>query len=285
MDKSTEILHYSEWQCGDNVLKFVKPLIMGILNLTPDSFFDGGAHNSVEKALKHTEKLIEDGADIIDLGAVSTRPGADNVDSDIELQRMLPVLKLLINEFPKTVFSIDTFRSEVVRASYNEGAGIINDISAGSMDEKMTDAVAETGLPYILMHMQGTPRTMQTDPYYDDVVDDVGSFFERKIKLLAEKGIRQVAIDPGFGFGKTLEDNYRLLKELRIFTGIGFPILAGLSRKSMIHKVVGTENNSTLTGTIALNMLALHNGASILRVHDVKEAADVIKIFSQLRNS
>lgn len=285
MDKNTEILHYAEWQCGANVLKFVKPLIMGILNLTPDSFFDGGKYTTVESVLKRTAQMLAEGADIIDLGAVSTRPGADNIDEETELERLIPILKILVKVFPETVFSVDTYRSAVVKAVYNEGAGIINDISAGSMDAKMFDAVAETGLPYILMHMQGTPQIMQKNPYYDDVVDDVKLFFEEKIATLTEKGIRQIAVDPGFGFGKTLEHNYLLLKELKTFTKTGFPVLAGLSHKSMIWKVVGKDKSSTLTGTTALNTIALQNGASILRVHDVKEAAEIVMLFEQLQKS
>lgn len=285
MDKNTEILHYAEWQCGANVLKFVKPLIMGILNLTPDSFFDGGKYTTVESVLKRTAQMLAEGADIIDLGAVSTRPGADDIDEETELERLIPILKILVKVFPDTVFSVDTYRSAVVKVVYNEGAGIINDISAGSMDAKMFDAVAETGLPYILMHMQGTPQIMQKNPYYDDVVDDVKLFFEEKIATLTEKGIRQIAVDPGFGFGKTLEHNYLLLKELKTFTKTGFPVLAGLSHKSMIWKVVGKDKSSTLTGTTALNTIALQNGASILRVHDVKEAAEIVMLFEQLQKS
>lgn len=285
MDKNTEILHYAEWQCGANVLKFVKPLIMGILNLTPDSFFDGGKYTTVESVLKRTAQMLAEGADIIDLGAVSTRPGAEDIDEETELERLIPMLKILVKVFPETVFSVDTYRSAVVKAVYNEGAGIINDISAGSMDAKMFDAVAETGLPYILMHMQGTPQIMQQNPYYDDVVDDVKSFFEEKIKTLSEKGIRQIALDPGFGFGKALEHNYILLNNLKVFSRIGFPVLAGISHKSMVWKIVGKEKSSTLAGTIALNTIALQNGALILRVHDVKEAADVVKLFEQLHNS
>lgn len=283
MDKNTEILHYAEWQCGANVLKFVKPLIMGILNLTPDSFFDGGKYTTVESALNRTEQMLAEGADIIDIGAVSTRPGADNIDVKTELNRILPVLKILVKVFPKTVFSIDTYRADVVKAAYKEGAGLINDISAGTMDSEMFDTVADSGLPYILMHMQGTPDNMQQNPYYDDVTDEVLSFFEKKTELLYKKGIKHIILDPGFGFGKTVEHNYQLLSDLNSFTKYGFPVLAGLSHKSMIWKILGKSREATITGTVALNMLALLNGASILRVHDVKEAADVVKVFEQTK--
>lgn len=283
MDKNTEILHYAEWQCGANVLKFVKPLIMGILNLTPDSFFDGGKYTTTESALNRTQQMLAEGADIIDIGAVSTRPGAENIDIKTELSRILPVLKILVKVFPETIFSIDTYRAEVVRATYNEGAALINDISAGTMDSEMLDAVAASGLPYILMHMQGTPKNMQQNPYYDDVTDEVLSFFEKKTELLNKKGIKQIILDPGFGFGKTVEHNYQLLSSLNLFTKSGMPVMAGLSHKSMIWKILGKSKEATITGTVALNMFALIKGVSILRVHDVKEAADVIKIYEQMK--
>lgn len=284
MDKNTEILHYAEWQCGANVLKFVKPLIMGILNLTPDSFFDGGKYTTTESALNRTQQMLAEGADIIDIGAVSTRPGAENIDIKTELSRILPVLKILVKVFPETIFSIDTYRAEVVRATYNEGAALINDISAGTMDSEMLDAVAASGLPYILMHMQGTPKNMQQNPYYDDVTDEVLSFFEKKTELLNKKGIKQIILDPGFGFGKTVEHNYQLLSSLNLFTKSGMPVMAGLSHKSMIWKILGKSKEATITGTVALNMFALIKGVSILRVHDVKEAADVVKIYEQMKN-
>lgn len=284
MDKNTEILHYAEWQCGANVLKFVKPLIMGILNLTPDSFFDVGKYTTTESALNRTQQMLAEGADIIDIGAVSTRPGAENIDIKTELSRILPVLKILVKVFPETIFSIDTYRAEVVRATYNEGAALINDISAGTMDSEMLDAVAASGLPYILMHMQGTPKNMQQNPYYDDVTDEVLSFFEKKTELLNKKGIKQIILDPGFGFGKTVEHNYQLLSSLNLFTKSGMPVMAGLSHKSMIWKILGKSKEATITGTVALNMFALIKGVSILRVHDVKEAADVIKIYEQMKN-
>jgi dihydropteroate synthase len=251
---------------------------MGILNLTPDSFHDGGRYNHSDAWLSQTEKMIAEGASVIDLGAVSTRPGATEVTEDEEIDRLLPVLVLLIKNYPKIVFSVDTFRSKVARLSAEAGAGIINDISGARFDDKLIKTVAETGLPYILMHMQGEPSTMQDSPVYEDVVMEVGHFFEQKISLLKNAGIKQVILDPGFGFGKSIEHNYRLLHNLRVFKKSGNPVLVGLSRKSMIYKLLQITPEEALPGTIALQMLAVLNGADFLRVHDVKEAVQVIKL-------
>jgi dihydropteroate synthase len=277
-DKITSFSGNNSLQCGKNALYLDKPLVMGILNLTPDSFFEGSRYNEINACLSQTEKMISDGASIIDVGAVSTRPGAHFVSEEEELSRLLPVIEALIHKFPDTVFSVDTFRSKVVKLAAEAGAGIINDISGGRFDEALIHAVASTGLPYILMHMQGTPETMQEKPVYKDVVSEIGNFFELNIKTLKEAGIQQIILDPGFGFGKTLEHNYQLLQGLNTLTRSGFPVLVGLSRKSMIYKLLNITPDDALNGSSAIHMIALLNGADILRVHDVKEAIQVIKL-------
>ena len=264
------------------MLSFGKPLVMGILNLTPDSFYDGGRYSGTDAWLARAEKMIDDGASIIDLGAVSTRPGAAVVSPEEEIARLRPALKLLPGRFPGTVFSVDTFRSEVARLAADAGAGMINDISGGTMDKKLVNTVAETGLPYILMHMQGIPSSMQVNPDYKDVTSEISEFFDKKLTFLHEAGIKQVILDPGFGFGKTIEHNYRLLASLGVFKKTGLPVLVGISRKSMIYKLLNTTPDEALSATSALHMAAVLNGADILRVHDVREAAEVIKLAGML---
>lgn len=277
-DKITHFSGNSILKCGNNVLNTGKPLVMGILNLTPDSFHDGGRYTSRESSLLQAEKMILEGASIIDLGAVSTRPGASPVSEDEELERLLPVIELLTSRFPKMVFSVDTYRSRVVRLSAEAGAGIINDISGGGLDEELTASVASTGLPYILMHMQGTPADMQKNPAYTNVVKEVNAFFDKKLSILHQSGISQVILDPGFGFGKTIEHNYTMLNRLFDFKKDGHLLLAGISRKSMIYKLLNISPSESLPATSALHFAALINGADILRVHDVKEAIQVIKL-------
>ncbi len=281
-DKITPFSGNNSLQCGNNVLSLDNPLVMGILNLTPDSFFDGGRYTGADACIARTEKMIAEGASIIDLGAVSTRPGAKFVTEQEEISRLIPILELLAGRFPKMVFSVDTYRSGVARLSASAGAGIINDISGGSMDVGLIQAVAETGLPYILMHMQGTPATMQDNPGYSDVVTEISSFFDEKIRVLAEAGIYKVILDPGFGFGKTIEHNYSLLNHLNIFKKATLPLLVGISRKSMIYKLLNITPEESLPATSALHLAALMNGADILRVHDVKEAVEVIKLAGML---
>lgn len=277
-DKSTPFPGIKTLKCGNNVLNTDNPLVMGILNLTPDSFYDGGRYANEDKWISQTEKMIQEGASVIDLGAVSTRPGARHVSEEEEIARLLPTLELLTKRYPKTVFSVDTYRSKVVKLSAEAGVGIINDISGGSMDAGLIETVAETGLPYILMHMQGTPVDMQKNPVYENITTEIGQFFEKKLVLLHDSGIGQVILDPGFGFGKSIEHNYQLLRELRVFKQFSFPILIGISRKSMIYKLLEISPEDALAPTSALHMLALLNGADILRVHDVKEAVQVIKL-------
>jgi dihydropteroate synthase len=277
-DKITPFSGNNSLRCGKNVLKFDKPLVMGILNLTPDSFYDGGRYSDMDARISQTEKMINEGASIIDIGAVSTRPGAAGVSEEEEITRLLPVIETLTHRYPETVFSVDTYRSKVVKLSAEAGVGIINDISGGSMDPYLMEAVSGSGLPYILMHMQGTPADMQLNPSYDNVSSEINTFFEQKLKQLEHTGINQVILDPGFGFGKSLEHNYSLLSQLNGFKKQGLPLLVGLSRKSMIYKLLQINPQEALPGTSALHMLAVLNGADILRVHDVKEAVQVIKL-------
>jgi dihydropteroate synthase len=263
--------------CGNLSLDLSQPVIMGILNLTPDSFYDGGKFNSVENALLQAEKMVAEGAKIIDIGAVSTRPGAQQISTDEEWSRMEAIIPLLNANFPETILSIDTYRGEIAKKAIRAGTHIINDISGGTMDDKMFETVAELDVPYVLMHIKGTPETMQQNPEYENVVEEVKHFFEERIAKLNSLGVKQIILDPGFGFGKTLEHNYQMLNALDVFVEMGYPVLAGLSRKSMITKLFGGEKHEALTGTIEVNKIALQKGAKILRVHDVKEAMDIIQ--------
>jgi dihydropteroate synthase len=262
-------------------LPLESPLVMGIVNITPDSFYDGGKYNSEQAAIARSEQLIAEGADIIDLGAASTRPGAEYITPQEELKRLLPVVDFLVNKYGKLPISIDTFHSSVAKKSIESGASIINDISGGNFDSEMYATMGKLKVPYILMHIQGTPETMQIEPHYENVVEEIYKYFLERITKLKQAGVEQIIIDPGFGFGKTVEHNYTLLRHLDRFKSLGFPILVGLSRKSMINKVLKTKPENALTGTISLNTLALLQGASILRVHDVKEARQVIQLVKQ----
>jgi dihydropteroate synthase len=259
------------------------PVVMGILNLTPDSFYDGGSLVTEKELLTKTEKHIADGAAIIDIGAVSTKPNAVEVTEEEELQRLLPALKVLRKNFPHVFISIDTYRSQVAQAAAGEGADIINDISGGTFDNNMFDAIAKLNLPYILMHIQGTPQTMQQNPQYNDVVTDVFTFLSTQTTHAKQKGIAQLMIDVGFGFGKTTPHNYTLLANLIRFADMGLPILVGASRKGMIYKTLHNTPQQALNGTTVINTLALLNGANILRVHDAKEASEAIALVNQYR--
>ncbi len=256
------------------------PLLMGILNSTPDSFFDGGLYTSEVKWLQKTADMIEAGADIIDVGAYSTRPGAVNISEEEELERLIPVITSIRRHFPDQIISVDSFRSSVVAKAVSEGANIINDISGGTIDTAMFSTVARLQVPYILMHIKGTPQNMQQSPSYDNVVTEVYAYFKERIKLLQDLNFFKIIIDPGFGFGKTLEHNFELFNNLDKFQAFNAPLLAGISRKSMIHKVLNISSKEALNGTTVLNTLALTKGASILRVHDVKEAKEVIDLYS-----
>lgn len=268
--------------CNGKLINLNQPKIMGILNITPDSFFDGGKHNNEKGILLHVEKMLQEGATFIDIGAYSSRPGAVHISEKEELERMLPIVKSIIRTFPEAILSIDTFRSEIAKASVQEGAAIINDISSGELDTKMLSTIGDLQVPYIMMHMQGTPQNMQANPTYNNVTQDVLFYFSKKVAEARSHGINDVIIDPGFGFGKTITHNYQLLNELELLRNAELPVLIGLSRKSMIYKVLDTTPEHALNGTIALNFLALHKGTQILRVHDVKEAKECVTLFESL---
>ena len=252
---------------------------MGILNATPDSFYDGGQNNSVEAAVKRAGQILEEGGDIIDIGAMSTRPGSEEVSIEEELQRLIPVVKAVATAYPDAILSVDTYRAAVAREAIAAGAHIINDIAGGTMDNAMFATVAKLKVPYILMHIQGTPQTMQHNPEYENVVADVLLHLSKKINKLRKLGVADIIIDPGFGFGKTIEHNYQLLNNLDQLRLLGYPILAGLSRKGMIYKPLGLTAEEALPGTIAANRIALEKGAAILRVHDVKEAVELVESY------
>lgn len=260
-----------------------KPMVMGILNVTPDSFYEGSrllSDNS--KVLKLSEKMLLEGADILDIGGYSSRPGADEVSEEEELERVIPAINKIQAEFPKAIISIDTFRAKVAKEAILNGAAIVNDISAGSLDSEMISTVGKLNVPYIAMHMKGNPKVMQTLTEYDDVILEMMKYFSEKLNECKKAGIKDVIIDPGFGFAKTVEQNYWILKNLSYFKTIQAPILVGVSRKSMIYKKLETTAENALNGTTALNMVALINGANILRVHDVKEAIETVKLYKQL---
>lgn len=276
--------HFS-LNCRGRLLDLSRPVVMGILNATPDSFFDGGRLTDRDAALRQAGKMLRDGADLLDVGGASSRPGAAEVPEDEEKRRVLPVIEAILSEFPEAIVSVDTWRAGVVREAAAAGARIVNDISAGRFDEKMYGAVAESGLPYILMHLQGTPKTMQQNPVYGDVVTEVLDFFIAEIARLRALGVADIVLDPGFGFGKTVEHNYRLLNNLHVFSNAtDLPVLAGLSRKSMICKVLKVNPEQALNGTTALHMIALQQGARILRAHDVREAVEVIRLWEMLES-
>lgn len=263
-------------------MTYEQPKVMGILNVTPDSFFDGGTYNSDYAITKRIETMVSEGVDIIDIGACSTRPNADVVDCEEEILRLKPALSILKNHFPNIPISIDTFRVQVVQFVLDYfGECMVNDISGGNIDEEMMPFVAKNQLPYVCMHMQGTPKTMQINPQYDDVIAEELHFFEQKLSYAQQLGIEQFIIDPGFGFGKTVQQNYSLLRNLAQFKQFDVPILIGLSRKSMIQNVLKCTANEALNGTTILNTIALLNGANILRVHDVKEAKEVVRLVKE----
>jgi dihydropteroate synthase len=265
--------------CGGSLLDLSRPAVMGILNVTPDSFFDGGVIDSEKALLTQAEKHLNEGAVILDIGAVSTRPNAADVSLAEELSRLLPAVAAVRKEFTKAIISVDTFRAETAKQAINAGADIINDIGGGTLDEAMFEVIASLQVPYILMHIQGTPETMQKEPNYQNPVTDIFNLLLSKVNQLKALGVKDLIIDPGFGFGKTKEHNYSLLRELNQFKQIGFPLLAGVSRKRMINEVIQTKPSDALNGTSVLHAFALQNGANILRVHDVKEAVQCVRLF------
>ena len=260
-------------------------IVMGILNITDDSFYDGGKYVNKGDIIAQTKKMLDEGASIIDIGAQSSRPGSTQISSDQELQKLLPIIKLLKNSFPEIIISVDTFWANTVKEVVIAGADVINDISAGEIDNQMFDTIASLQVPYIMMHMQGTPLNMQDNPVYENITQEVKTFFEKKIEILKSKGVSQIVIDPGFGFGKTMQHNYELLNNLQEFKLLGFPILIGASRKSMIYNLLDSSPQEALNGTSVINSMALQNGANILRVHDVKEATECIKISTFAKNN
>jgi dihydropteroate synthase len=268
--------------CKGNLIDLSSPKVMGILNITPDSFYDGGTHKNRSSILKHVESMLNQGATFIDIGAYSSRPNADFVSEEVELQRILPIVEAVLKNFPEVLISIDTFRSDVAKQCIEAGATLINDISAGKLDENMLPTVANLHVPYIMMHMKGTPQTMQQHTNYTNLTKDILFYFSERIAAAKALGIVDVIIDPGFGFAKTLEHNYQLLNQLELFKMIEKPILVGISRKSMIYKTLKTTPNEALNGTTVLNTIALQKGASILRVHDVKEAVETIRLVESL---
>lgn len=269
--------------CRGRLIELSEPIVMGVLNVTPDSFYDGGRYRSDLAALRQAEKMLQAGATIIDVGGMSSRPGAEIITKAQELDRVLPAIQSITKAFPSAIISIDTVHASVARASVEHGASIVNDISAGRMDEKLLPTVAELGVPYILMHMQGKPKNMQDAPQYTDAIQEVMNFLTRKVGDLRALGVKDIILDVGFGFGKTIQHNYQLLRNMQVFQILGLPVLAGVSRKSMIYRLLEITPAEALNGTTALHMVALQQGANILRVHDVKEAMEVIKLWKQLK--
>jgi len=261
------------------------PLVMGILNITSDSFYDGGKYLNEAEWLTQAQKMITEGADIIDIGAYSTRPGAENVSEETEIERLTNAIRSVRKAFPEVLISADTFRAKVAEKAIEAGANIINDISGGTMDDKMFETVAQLDVPYVLMHIQGTPATMQLNPTYQNVTKEVMLFFEERIVLLGKLGFKKVILDPGFGFGKTMKHNYELLRNLEQIQKLGLPVLAGSSRKSMIYKLLNISQKESLNGTIILNTIAVQKGAKVLRVHDVKEAKEVVTLSTFLNQA
>lgn len=269
---------------GGNLIDFSVPAVVGVVNVTPDSFYDGGKMEDEKVLLSAVEKMVEDGVNIVDVGAVSTRPGAQLISTKIELGRLLPAVETIRKKFPELPLSIDTFRSWVaVRVIDEYGPVIVNDISGGTLDSKMFETIGKLEVPYILSHIQGTPKDMQENPEYTDIIRDVSNYFSEKVKRLTKYGVKDVIIDPGFGFGKNLDHNYDLLNRLDSFKVFQLPVMVGLSRKSMIWKALETKPEFALNGTTVANTLALLGGADLLRVHDVKEAVEAVKIFCEIK--
>ena len=268
--------------CNGKLLVIDKPLVMGIINATPDSFYEGSRFSGVDNILVQAEKMITDGADIIDIGGQSTRPGSKQISEEEELKRMIEPIEAIHKKFPDAIISIDTFYSTVAKQSVQAGASIINDISSGSIDKEMIPTVATLKVPYIIMHMKGTPQTMQQHATYNNVTREVIDFFIQKKEECKKAGIHDLIIDPGFGFAKTIKHNFELLKDLSLFKIFDAPLLAGLSRKSSVYKTLGIPAEEALNGTTVLNTIAIMKGANILRVHDVKEAKEIVKLYGML---
>jgi dihydropteroate synthase len=261
------------------LIEIDEPKVMGIINVTPDSFFSGSRKTTMDEALRQAEKMVNDGADFLDIGGYSTRPGAEDINSVEELTRVIPVIEEISARFPSVPLSVDTFRARVAKEAVEHGAAIVNDVSGGNLDPTMFPTIGELKIPYVLMHMRGTPQNMKDLAQYDNLVVEVMNELQEKIIRLQELGVSDIIIDPGFGFAKNIAHNFELLKNLTHFSNFKLPLLIGISRKSMIYKSLGTSPDDALNGTTALHMVALQNGAQILRVHDVKEAKEVIKLY------
>lgn len=268
--------------CKGNLIDLDSPKVMGILNLTPDSFYDGGKYKNEKEILNQVEKMIEEGAAFIDIGAYSSRPGAEHISEEEEKKRIVPILEIILQEFQDIFISIDTFRSNIAKQCIDIGACMINDISGGNLDEKMFETVAKSQVPYILMHMPGTPQTMKGRTKYNDLIKDIIYYFSKKINQLRELGTNDIILDVGFGFGKTIDQNFELLKNLDLFKNLDLPILTGISRKSTLYKTLNISPEEALNATTVANTIALLNGTNILRVHDVKEAVEAVKIVEKL---
>ena len=269
--------------CKGNLIDLTTPKVMGILNVTPDSFYDGGRFSSDTVILNQVEKMLYEGATFIDIGGQTTKPIAGLISVEDELKRVVPAVDLILKKFPDSFLSIGTFYAKVAEESVNSGSAIINDVSAGNLDENMLPTVAKLQVPYIMMHMRGTPQTMQQLTQYDDLVKDVMFYFSEKINVARSFGINDIIVDPGFGFAKTTEQNFELFSKLELFQMFELPVLVGISRKSMIYKTLETTPENALNGTTALNALALSKGANILRVHDVKEAVECVKLLNRFK--
>ncbi|SHM25200.1 dihydropteroate synthase [Flavobacterium xinjiangense] len=270
--------------CKGQLIDLSTPKVMGILNVTPNSFFDGGKYKNENEILSQVEKMIIEGATFIDIGAYSSKPNAEFVSEEEEISRIVPAINLILKHFPEAILSIDTFRSEVAKASIENGAAIVNDISAGHLDDKMLVVIGKYNVPYIMMHMRGTPQTMQTLTVYDDIIKEMLFYFSERISIARSFGINDLIIDPGFGFAKKLDQNYEVFKKMELFNILELPLLVGISRKSMIYKTLNTSVEQALNGTTILNTLALSKGAKILRVHDVKEAMECVTLFNKINS-
>ncbi len=270
--------------CLGKLIDLSTPKVMGILNCTPNSFYDGGKFKSDSEFLSQTEKMLHEGASFIDVGAYSSKPNAEFVSEEEEISRIVPVINSILKKFPETIISVDTFRSQVAKNCIENGVAIINDISAGNLDENMMETVAQLRVPYIMMHMRGNPQTMQSLTNYENIVKEMLLYFSEKIAKARSLGINDLIVDPGFGFAKTLDQNFEVLQKLELFQMLDLPILAGVSRKSMIYKTLDTTSEKALNGTTVLNTIALTKGAKILRVHDVKEAVESVTLFEKLKS-
>lgn len=279
--KDTVFYRKSTINAGGKIVSLERPLVMGILNITPDSFFDGGRYTAPGAFLARAATMLQEGADILDIGGYSSRPGATDIPVAEEIERVIPAIQAVRHAFPDCLISVDTFRAQVAEAAVNAGATIINDISGGELDAAMFETVGRLRVPYILMHMRGNPQTMNRLTQYEDIIPDLVTYFEQKVAALQALGVADIIIDPGFGFAKTIDQNYEILRRLDDLKIMGLPILAGLSRKSMTYKMLDVPAAEALAGTIALNTIALMHGANILRVHDVKEAVQTVKLYKR----